>query len=102
MIAVRPSRLVVAVIGIRLGFSRLALIGIDRGWDKLYELDDQRRMWSALGPLPFYPNAQTPATAYLVAPFTALPLPIAYGVWSLLTVALLLACWWLLAPGRDL
>ena len=126
MIAARPSRLVVAVFGmtatlaawfavngIRLGFSRpygsdfaayyaLALIGIDRGWDKLYDLDEQRRMWTALGPLPFYPNAQTPVTAYLVAPFTALPLPVAYGLWSLLTVVLLLACWWLLAPGRGL
>jgi hypothetical protein len=124
MIAARPSRLLVAafamtatltawfsVNGVRLGIARpyasdfaayyaIARIGITKGWDRIYDLDEQHRMWEALGPLPFYPNAQTPLTAYLVAPFTILPLPAAYGLWSAAMLAFLLGSWWLLAPGR--
>jgi hypothetical protein len=43
-----------------------------------------------------------PLVAWVVAPLTALPFPVAYGVWSLSMLVLLLVSWWIGAAGSRL
>jgi alpha-1,2-mannosyltransferase len=84
------------------GYYALAWLGLHHGWSALYDLDLQRQAWSAIGPVTWYPNMYPPLVAWVAVPFTWLPFPAAYALWSLLIVALLVASWWLAAGGERL
>ena len=84
------------------GYYALARLGLAHGWASLYDLDQQRAAWMATGPLHWYPNMYPPLVAWVVSPLTALPFPVAYGVWSLSMLVLLLVSWWIGAAGSRL
>ena len=81
------------------GYYALAWLGLHHGWAALYDLDLQRQAWSAIGPVTWYPNMYPPLVAWVAVPFTWLPFPAAYALWSLLLLVLLFASWWLAAGG---
>src|SRR5438445_7019589 len=45
----------------------------DHGLQSIYDLAIQRSEFNALGNLPWYPSAQTPVLAFVVAPFALVP-----------------------------
>ncbi|HLQ62183.1 MAG TPA: glycosyltransferase family 87 protein [Candidatus Acidoferrales bacterium] len=80
----------------------IANIGWHQGWSHLYDLAAQQREFDALGRLPWYPSAQTPVLAFLVAPFTFLPIGVAYPLWAALMLGAFVYGWWLAAGGGRL
>lgn len=80
----------------------IANIGWHQGWSHLYDLAAQHREFDALGSLPWYPSAQTPVLAFLVAPFTVLPVDWAYALWATLMAAAFIWAWWVAAGGGRL
>jgi len=79
-------------------FSR---IGLNYGWNRLYDLNAQKHVYDAVGPIWWFPLPYTPPMAWLTAPLTALPLGAAYWLWAVVIAAAWVATWWLVAP-RDL
>ncbi len=81
-----------------------ARVGLHAGWDKLYDLASYRQEWLALGGapvIPWFPIIYPPPLAWVVIPFTFLPLSIAFAVWTALLIALVLFSWRLLAPWES-
>lgn len=84
-----------------------AQIGLTHGWSHLYDLGLQATGWQLLGDgfaqlaQPDRSFLSPPFVAWLAAPFTLLPVPAAYLVWSILIVGSLVLAGWLLAPGRP-
>ena len=81
-------------------------VGVHLGWNRLYDLAAERQEWLALGgsgAIPWYPSGiiYPPLLAWVVAPFTALPLPLAYACWSVGLLSLLLLAWRLVAPAQP-
>jgi hypothetical protein len=79
-----------------------ALVGINDGYGRLYDLEAQKTAILGLGsgfnPQPFI---SPPPLAWLVTPLLALPFQAALFVWTLLLLAALVWTWYLLAPpGR--
>lgn len=79
-----------------------ARIGLTAGWDRLYDLEAQRQVYESMGPLWWFALPYTPPMAWLVAPFTMLPLSAAYWTWAALLAGALLFTWWLAAPADPL
>ena len=77
-----------------------ARIGLDQGWNRIYDLDAQRRAVEALGS-GFYwsPFLNPPPMAWLAAPFAFLPYWAALVLWTLVLGAALAGAWYLAAPG---
>ena len=75
-----------------------ARVGIDHGWQSLYDAGAMRQEWIALGSAFLYPALYPPTLAWFVAPFAALPFAIGYALWNVLLVASLLLTWWLTVP----
>jgi len=76
-----------------------ARIGLQAGWDHLYDLAAQRQQFDALG-LPFwYPIPFPPPLAWFGAPFALFPFPVALFLWTLLLLGALVLTWRLCAPG---
>ena len=81
-----------------------AQVGLHQGWNHLYDLAAQRQEWLRYGGpdvIPWFPMIYPPPLAWLVMPFTVLPLPAALGCWIALLVGLTLIAWRLVAPGRS-
>jgi hypothetical protein len=78
-----------------------ARVGIDHGWGSLYDFAAMRQEWVALGSAFLYPPLYPPPLAWFVAPFAALPFPLAYALWNVLLVASLLITWWLTVPPSS-
>lgn len=84
-----------------------AKIGLTYGWSHIYDLDLERRL-SAAFPAPgnvidSMHNYVTPEPlAWLLIPFTLLPLPAGFLVWAVVSLLLLIGAWWLVAPGRGM
>jgi hypothetical protein len=81
-----------------------AQVGLHQGWNHLYDLAAQRQEWFRYGGpdvIPWFPMIYPPPLAWLVVPFTVLPLPVALGCWMALLVGLTLIAWRLVAPGRS-
>jgi hypothetical protein len=80
-----------------------ARIGLAHGWASIYDLQLQQAELDALGSgikiaeLARY--ISPPPVAWLAVPLTALPYPLAYGIWSALLVGALVLAWYLAAPG---
>jgi hypothetical protein len=82
-----------------------ARIGVTHGWQSIYDLGLQQSELYAIGSririaeLARY--ISPPPLAWLALPFTLLPYPIAYFLWSALLLAALAATWYLAAPGAG-
>jgi hypothetical protein len=82
-----------------------ARIGITHGWQSIYDLNLQQSELDAIGSririaeLARY--ISPPPVAWLALPFTLLPYPVAYVVWSALLLAALVGTWYLAAPGAG-
>jgi len=84
-----------------------AQIGLSRGWSHIYDLDLERQFTARFAPIGVaidsYHNYVTPPLlAWLLAPFTLIPLPAGLLVWTFLSLAALVAAWWLVCPGEGL
>ena len=79
-----------------------ALQGLQEGWPRLWDLSAQRAVFDRSFPgLWWFPNVYTPAMSLVMVPFTALPLERGYLIWSSILLAAMVACGFLLAPGRP-
>lgn len=77
-----------------------AIVGRQDGWSRIYDLQLQHAIAERIGP-GFLPFGNPPVVAWLAAPLTLLPFVVAYWIWALLLLCLLLLGWWLAAPARD-
>jgi hypothetical protein len=82
-----------------------ARIGVTHGWQSIYDLNLQQTELDAIGSririaeLARY--ISPPPVAWLALPFTLLPYPAAYLLWSVLMLAALAGTWYLAAPGAG-
>jgi hypothetical protein len=81
-----------------------AEVGLRHGWSAIYDLALFRSMSPVVArivdiPAPF---ASPPLLAWLFVPFTTLPEPVAYVLWTLLLVAALVFAWYIAAPYTGL
>jgi hypothetical protein len=83
-----------------------ARVGLHHGWSALYDLAVQRQEWVAMGGapvIPWWPIIYPPPLAWLAAPFTLVPLPVAHAIWTALLFGLILLTWQLLiSPATAL
>ena len=83
-----------------------ARIGLEHGWNHLYDLALQHRYYSMMAPgLPFTDLARylhPPPLAILAIPLTWIPLAAAFWLGFGIQLACLIGCWWLAAPGAGL
>jgi hypothetical protein len=83
-----------------------ARLGLTHGWPSLYNLDLQQGGLDAIGSkirvaeLARY--ISPPPLAWLAMPFTTLPYPLAYWLWSALLLAALGLAWYMAAPAAGL
>ena len=81
--------------------------GLRYGWARIYDLETLRAL-SASFPAgqnyinPALPFINPPVFAWLIAPLTALPLPVAYVAWSAISLAALVWAWHIAAPYSGL
>ena len=84
-----------------------AQAGLRYGWASIYDLQTLRAL-SASFPAgqnyinPALPFINPPVFAWVIAPLTALPLPVAYVVWSAVSLAALVWAWHIAAPFSGL
>ncbi len=82
-----------------------ARIGLVHGWASIYDLHLQQVELDAMGSgmtiAQLARFISPPPLAWLAAPFTALPFPIAYWAWSATLLAALVLTWQLAAPGSG-
>ena len=82
-----------------------AKIGLTHGWPSIYDLSLQQQQLDMLGSgiqvaeLARY--ISPPPVAWLAAPLTVLPFPVAYWIWSALLLAALGCAWYVAAPGSG-
>ena len=82
-----------------------AVIGLGHGWPSIYDLGLQQSelnaMGSGIGVAELARYISPPPVAWLALPFTLLPYPVAYWLWSVLLLAALAGTWYLGAPGAG-
>ena len=81
-----------------------AKVGLNQGWSRLYDLAAQQHEWLRLGGpdvIPWFPIIYPPPLAWLVVPFTVLPMPVAFACWTALLLGLILLTCRLVAPGST-
>jgi hypothetical protein len=81
--------------------------GIRYGWSSIYDVPVLRSLSSSFPAGQNYINSalpyiHPPILAWLIAPLTALPLPVAYAIWSALLLAALVWAWYIAAPYSGL
>jgi hypothetical protein len=81
--------------------------GLRYGWASIYDLTTLRALSSSFPAgqnyiNPALPFINPPVFAWLIAPLTALPLPVAYVVWSIVSLAALLWAWHIAGPYAGL
>ena len=84
-----------------------AAAGVRYGWASIYDVSVLRSLSSVFPAGQNYINSalpyiHPPILAWLIAPLTLLPLPIAYGLWSGLLLAALVWAWHIAAPYSGL
>ncbi len=84
-----------------------AQAGVRYGWPSIYDLAKLRALSASFPAGQTYINEQLPfinppLLAWLIAPLTALPVPIAFALWSALSLAALLWAWQIAAPYAGL
>jgi hypothetical protein len=79
-----------------------ATIGPQWGWSHLYDTEIQRMAVESVWPGSLYlPFANPPPAAWMIMPFTLLPFGAALALWTVLSVALLIALSQAFAPPRP-
>src|SRR5229473_2677102 len=82
-----------------------ARIGATHGWQSIYDLDlmqaQLNAMGSGIGVAQLARYISPPPVAWLALPFTLLPYPLAYWIWSSLLLIALAGTWYLAAPGAG-
>lgn len=82
-----------------------ARIGLEQGWSHIYSLDLQHHLFTQLRPAAPFNDGERflspPPFAWLVVPLTALGPAGATCVWLALSVASLVAAWWIASPGSG-
>ena len=81
--------------------------GLRYGWASIYDLQTLRALSSSFPTGQNYitsalPFINPPVFAWLIAPLTALPLPVAYALWSAVSLASLVWAWHIAAPYSGL
>ena len=81
--------------------------GLRYGWASIYDLQTLRALSSSFPAgqnyiNPALPFINPPVFAWLIAPLTALPLPVAYALWSAVSIAALVWAWHIAAPYSGL
>lgn len=81
--------------------------GVRTGWSSIYNTDTLRALSASFPAGETYINSSatyvsTPVLAWIVAPLTVVPLPVAYAVWTLASLGALVWAWHAVAPGRGL
>jgi len=84
-----------------------AQAGLRQGWSSMYDVGVLQALSSGFPPAERFVDSRSafispPAFAWIVAPLTALPLPVAYLVWTLVSLGALVLAWYLVAPYRGL
>src|SRR2546430_3544873 len=84
-----------------------ARVGMQYGWSQIYDLDLMKAASAGLGSVGSLVDTNhvfmsPPPAAWMVAPIAGLPLPAAYLLWTLISVAAFMAAWWLVVPGSRL
>jgi hypothetical protein len=83
-----------------------ARIGLEHGWSHIYSLDLQHQLFEQLRPdTPFGDGERflsPPPLAWMIVPLTALGAPSGFYAWTFISLAALVAAWWLAAPGAGL
>jgi hypothetical protein len=84
-----------------------AKIGLTYGWSHIYDRDLQQQLTTKLvssGSLidTFHVYITPPPLAWLLVPFTPLPVPAGYLLWTLASLAAVTAAWWLVCPGKGI
>ena len=84
-----------------------ARVGMQYGWSHIYDLDLMKAASAGLGSVGSVVDTNhvfmsPPPAAWMVAPIAGLPLPAGYLLWTLISVAALVAAWWLVVPGSRL
>jgi hypothetical protein len=86
-----------------------AIQGMEFGWNHLYDVtaqrqvyDDQVRANPSLGAMVWAPNVYPPPVSWLGVPFTFLPIPVGYLIWSFLIFSSTAFAFLILAPGNLL
>lgn len=80
-------------------------IGLEHGWNQVYSLPLQHRIFSELRPGVFFNDGQRylapPPLAWLTLPLAPLGAAGAFYAWTAISLAALAAAWWLGAPGNG-
>ena len=81
--------------------------GVRYGWPSIYDLAKLRALSASFPAGQTYINEQLPyinppLLAWLIAPLTLLPVPIAFALWSALSLAALVWAWQIAAPFAGL
>ena len=81
--------------------------GLRYGWASIYDVSTLRSLSKSLPPDQDYitsalPFIHPPLLAWLIAPFTLLPLGVAYAVWCAVLLAALVLGWYIAAPYSGL
>lgn len=81
--------------------------GLRYGWPAIYDISTLRALSSSFPAGQTFIDSQAtytnpPLLAWIIAPFTLLPLPVAYAMWTVLALVLLLWAWHVTAPWRGL
>ena len=81
--------------------------GLERGWSAIYDLQTLRSLSSGFPATERFIDPSTafvspPVFAWMIAPLTVLPLPVAYVLWTLISLAALAWAWRLAAPYGGL
>lgn len=81
-----------------------AEVGLRQGWPAIYDQALFRTVSAAAAQIVdlHRPFASPPLLAWLFAPLTAFPEPVAYALWTLLSVAALVFAWHIAAPYAGL
>ncbi len=81
-------------------------IGVVHGWSQIYSLPLQHQMFAELRPGAVFNDGQRylapPPLAWLTLPLAPLGAAAAFYAWTALSVAALVAAWWIGAPGKGL
>ncbi len=80
-----------------------AQIGLTRGWAHIYDIALQRTASAGIGPIDsMHVFLSPPPSAWMAVPLAWLPIPVGYLIWTLISLAALVAAAWLICPGTRL
>jgi hypothetical protein len=79
-----------------------AKIGLTYGWSHIYDLNLLRQVSDGIVIDSMHVYVTPPLLAWLLVPFTPLSIPAGYLLWTIISLAALIAAWWLVCPGKGL